>query len=70
MDHSLKPGAIVMLDGPPSATVIFRVPNYNIRVTGRDLDISLSIVSAEDIEIIEKLLAKIRASLSAGDQHE
>lgn len=44
------------------------IPMFHIRVTGRDLDISLAVVCQEDIEIIEKLLAKLRASLSAGEQ--
>lgn len=37
---------------------------FTIRVTGPDFDISLAISCEEDFEIMEKLLAKIRASFT------
>jgi hypothetical protein len=67
MDESaFRPGGVIMCDGPPAA-MIFRQPPYTIRVTGRDLDISLAVICMEDIEIIEKLLAKMRTSVSASE---
>lgn len=63
-----SPGAVYLTDKRP-APVILGQP-YNIRVTGRDLDISLQVVCVEDIEIIETLLVKLRASISAGEQRE
>lgn len=62
-EHTFRPGSIVFTDGPPA---IIQRPVFKIRVTGPDIDISLAVVCQEDIEIIEKLLAKLRASLSAG----
>lgn len=64
-EHIFRPGSVVFTDGPP---VILRQPAFKIRVTGPDLDISLAVMCTEDIEIIEKLLAKLRASISANPQ--
>lgn len=64
-EHTFRPGSIIFTDGPP---MVIRQPAFKIRVTGPDIDISLAVICQEDIEIIEKLLAKLRASVSADAQ--
>lgn len=56
--EELKPGQLTY--------VIPEVPAFKVRINGPNLDISLAVCCPEDIEIIEKLLIKMRASLTSG----
>jgi hypothetical protein len=55
--EDLRPGVLTY--------VIPEAPAFKVRINGPNLDISLAVCCPEDIGIIEKLLVKMRASLSA-----
>ena len=58
--NMLKPGQLTY--------VMPEVPAFKVRSNRPNIDMSLAVCCPEDIEIIEKLLVKMRASLTSADR--